>query len=559
MTILLFHPLASVKNHKGFARMSVKSDMVIRLSLHAEESMHHRSFSKSAFRVILLLISCFFLLTIFACSDSGQRPAKNLEASVDIKMVRYHQLMLQKIADSNNGNRFPGSPGFEQSVQYVKGWLEYSGYKPVIQEFDFPVYKDISAPVLNQVTPDSVIYPSDVPNGFITVGYSGSGDVTAAVQPVDLIIPMAAGNPPNTCTSGCETSDFAGFIPGRIALLQRGSCSFGVKAANAQAAGAVGVIIMNEGQPDRTDATRSTLGSYNITVPVVSLNYNIGAELYNLINTGMTVSVNLKVDGALETLKTFNIIADTPGGDDNHTVVLGAHLDSVSNGPGINDNGSGSAAILEVACKMGIMHIEPGYKVRFVFFSAEEEGLLGSEYYVSHLSSAELAKISMYLNFDMLASPNYVRYVYDGDGSDSPNPGPPGSEHIEKLFNDYFAACSLPTDPTVIAGSSDHGPFAERNIPVGGIYSGSSEIKSEEQVIKYGGTAGEPCDPNYHTPDDTEANLNYTIEEQMLKAIAYSVSFYSFTLLDTQMASNAHKAKNEQVYHSTYKGPFAVE
>jgi len=521
--------------------------------------MRHRSFSKSAFRVVLSLTAGLFLLTIFACSDSGQSPTRNLETSVDIRMVQYHQLMLQKIADSNNGNRFPGTPGFEQSVLYVKGWLEFSGYKPVIQEFDLPIYKDLSVPVLNQVTPNSVIYPPDVPNGFMSFNYSGSGDVTGAVQPVDLIIPMSADNPPNTCTSGCETSDFIGFVPGRIALLQRGTCSYGVKAANAQAAGAAGVIIMNEGQLGRTDAARSTLGSQNITVPVVYLNYNTGVELYNLINTGMTASVNLKVDGALETLKTCNIIADTPGGDDNHTVVLGAHLDSVSNGPGVNDNGSGSAAILEVACKMGLLHIEPGYKVRFVFFSAEEEGLLGSEYYVSHLSSAELAKISMYLNFDMLASPNYVRYVYDGDGSDSPNAGPPGSEHIEKLFNDYFTAGSLPTDPTVIAGSSDHGPFADRNIPVGGIYAGSSEIKSEEQVMKYGGTAGDHCDPNYHTPDDTEANLNYTIEEQMLKAIAYSVSFYSYTLLDTQMASNALKARNEQVYRSTYKGPFAIE
>lgn len=521
--------------------------------------MHHGSFSKSTFRIVSSLTASLFLLTIFACSDSGQSPTKNLETSVDIRMVQYHQLMLQKIADSNNGNRFPGTPGFEQSVQYVKGWLEFSGYKPVIQEFDFPIFKEVSEPVLNQVTPDSVIYPPNNPNGFITFDFSGNGDVTAAVKPVDLIIPMAADNPPNTCTSGCETSDFTGFIPGRIALLQRGGCSFGIKAANAQAAGAAGVIIMNEGQPDRTDAVRFTLGSLNITVPVVSLNYNIGVELYNLINTGMTVSVNLKVDGALDTLKTFNIIADTPGGDDNHTVVVGAHLDSVANGSGINDNGSGSAAILEVACKMGLLHIEPGYKVRFAFFSAEEEGLLGSEYYVSHLSSAELAKISMYLNFDMLASPNYVRFVYDGDGSDSPNPGPPGSEQIEKLFNDYFAAGSLPIDPTAIDGSSDHGPFADRNIPVGGIYSGSSEIKTEEQVIRYGGTAGEPCDPNYHTPGDIEVNLNYIIEEQMLKAIAYSVNTFSNTLPDMQMTSNALKAKNEQVYRSTYKGPLAIE
>jgi Zn-dependent M28 family amino/carboxypeptidase len=291
-------------------------------------------------------------------------------------------------------------------------------------------------------------------------------------------------------------------------------------------------------------------------VPVVFANYNIGREIVESIRAGNEVQITVETDTISETRKTINVIADTPKGDDSRTVVVGAHLDSVPEGPGINDNGSGSAAILEVACKLGWLQIKPKYKVRFAFWSAEEEGLLGSEYYVANLSEAELAKISMNLNFDMIASPNWVRFVYDGDGSDTPDPGPPGSEAIEQLFNAYFAAKGLPTDPTALDGRSDYDSFAARNIPVGGLFTGADTIKSEEQVAKYGGTAGEPCDPAYHTADDNLNNLDYTIENQMLKAIAHAVETYSKTPLppapvQTLRALSVPRAKE-------YKGPLAI-
>ena len=513
------------------------------------------SFKKHTTKIIKALVFSLFLLTILNCDDPTHSPSP-LERAVDLNMVKLHQFMLQKIAGQNDNNRFPGTPGFDKSAQYIVAWLKSAGYKPVIQEFDFTIFKEASDPVFNQVAPNSVIYPPKVPEGFITTSYSGGGNITAVVQPVDLIIPIGPNNPPNTSTSGCEPDDFAGFTPGNIALLQRGECSNYNKAANAQAAGACGVIIMNEGQPYRTDAIRASLGKPNFTIPVVFANYNIGVELYNSIQNGMTVRINLKVDAVFEEQKTCNIIADTPGGDDNHTVVTGAHLDSSESGPGINDDGSGSAALLEIAGKIGLLHIKPRHKIRFAFWSAEEEGMLGSEYYVAHLAPEELARISMYLNLDMIASSNYVRFVYDGDGSDSTHPGPLGSEKIEKLFNDYFAARGLPTDPAAITGSSDYGSFAARNIPVGGVYSGSSEIKTEEQAGKYGGAVDEPCDPNYHTPNDTVANLNYTIEEQMLKAIAYSIFTYGTTLLDAQ---ENLKRRSTNIYRATFKGPLAIQ
>lgn len=512
---------------------------------------------KKAFRIIAVVsIGIFVIAAMTTCGnpDHDEEPTV-LETAVDLTTVKSHQVMLQEIANQNGNTRAAGTPGHDQSVEYIAAQLELAGYQPAIQEFDFHRFAEASDPVLNLVSPSFISYQPNVPEGFMTMQYSGSGNVTAVVRPVDLIIPMDPLAPPSTSTSGCEPEDFAGFVPGSIALLQRGTCSFDEKVTNAQNALAVGVIFMNEGQLDRTDASHGALSEQIAAIPAVFANYNIGVELYSLIQNNATVSVNLKVDAVVQSFKSYNVIADTPGGDDTSTVVVGAHLDSVSEGPGINDNGSGSAAILEVASKIGLLNIEPKHKIRFAFWSAEEEGLIGSEYYVAHLTPEELGKISMYLNFDMIASPNYIRFVYDGDSSDFPGLGPSGSEEIEELLNDYFANKGLPTDPTAIDGSSDYGSFATRNIPVGGLYSGSGEIKTEEQVKKYGGTAGEACDSNYHTPNDTVDNLNYTIEEQMLKAIAYVVS----TCGDAPVSSTEKRQKEYQSsYQPTYKGPLAI-
>ena len=502
--------------------------------------------------IVLICISA-----IIACSgsDGNDEQTTLLESVVDINMVKSHQFELQEIAEQNGNTRVSGGPGHDQSAQYVMEQLRLSGYAPTMQEFTLSTFREVSTPAFRQVSPRNISFQPNSPEGFITTRFSAAANLTAEVQAVDLIVPMDPNSPASTSNSGCEPEDFVGFTEGNIALLQRGGCSFDAKVTNAQNASASGVIIMNEGQPDRIEAISSNLSNNSYTIPSIFTTYNIGAELYNEILNGNSVVVNLNINTASEDRLTYNVFAETPGGDERNTIMVGAHLDSAAEGPGINDNGSGSAAILEVANKIGQLNIKPRNKIRFAFWSAEEDGLVGSESYLVSLSTEEISKISMYLNFDMIASPNYVRFVMDGDGSDSPNPGPAGSEKAEELFNEYFSNLGLPTDPTPIDGYSDYASFVLLNIPVGGIYSGSSEVKTEEQVNKYGGTAGQICDPNYHTPNDTVDNLNYTIEEQMLKAIAYGVMTYANSSPTHDWTINKSYQPD---YSPTYQGPYAI-
>ena len=297
----------------------------------------------------------------------------------------------------------------------------------------------------------------------------------------DIVIPP--GPVAGTSNSGCEAADFPAAVAGSIALIQRGTCTFGEKALNAQNAGAVGVIIFNEGQEGRTDVLGGTLGSPDFTIPIVDTTFAFGENTYNRItNLGQTVVMHLFTSTISETRTTENILADTATGRVDRTVVVGAHLDSVAAGPGINDNGSGSGTILEVAEQFAELGIEPRNRVRFAWWGAEEEGLFGSQFYVDQLSKRDIKNTAVNLNFDMLGSPNFVRFVYDGNGSDTPVKGPTGSANVEKVFLDYFASQGLETEPTAFDGRSDYGPFIAVGIPAGGLFSGAEVHKTAEQV-----------------------------------------------------------------------------
>ncbi|MEC4018836.1 M28 family peptidase [Streptomyces sp. H27-D2] len=232
------------------------------------------------------------------------------------------------------------------------------------------------------------------------------------------------------------------------------------------------------------------------------------------------VKAKLDAAGFTTTLQQFtssgatgwNLIADWPGGDPNHVVFAGSHLDSVTAGAGINDNGSGSAGVLETALAVSREGLQPTKHLRFGWWGAEELGLVGSKYYVNNLPSTERAKIDAYLNFDMIGSPNPGYFVYDDD------------PQVETLFKDFFAAKGVPTEiETEGDGRSDHAPFKNVGVPVGGLFSGADYTKTAAQAQKWGGTSGQPFDRCYHSSCDTTANINDTALDRNSDAIAHAI------------------------------------
>ena len=221
----------------------------------------------------------------------------------------------------------------------------------------------------------------------------------------------------------------------------------------------------------------------------------------------------------------YNVIADWPGGDPNDILMVGGHLDSVTAGPGINDNGSGSAAILETALEVSRQALAPTKHLRFAWWGAEELGLRGSQYYVNNLPASERTKIKGYLNFDMVGSPNPGYFLYDGDNSDGTGsgPGPAGSAQLEATLQAYFTSIGVPTRGTDFDGRSDYGPFISVGIPAGGTFTGAEGIKSSAQATLWGGTAGQAFDACYHRACDTTANINDTALNRNADAIANAV------------------------------------
>jgi Zn-dependent M28 family amino/carboxypeptidase len=440
---------------------------------------------------------------------------------------------LQQIADANGGTRASGTTGYEESIEFIQTQLEAVGYEVTIQPFEFNSFRELSDPVFQQVSPN----PTDYVQGedFFTAEYSGSGNVTAPLEAVDLVLPPGA--EASTSTSGCEPEDFAGFTDGNIALVQRGTCDFSVKAQNAYDAGAAGVIIFNEGQEGRQETLNPTLGDqFNAELPVIGTSFAIGNDLATLLDQGEVV-IHLETETQIELgVETANLIAETPTGRDDRVVMAGAHLDSVPDGPGINDNGSGSATLLEIALQMAELGIQPRNTVRFAWWGAEEAGLVGSQFYVDSLSKKDAQDIQLYLNFDMIGSPNYGRFIYDGSGDAFGIKGPTGSGNIERIFEEYFASQGLASEPTAFDGRSDYDAFITRGIPAGGLFTGAEDAKEADEVALYGGLStfeGEPVsyDPCYHQAcdsmdpigDGADADLYEALNEAYGGALEYGV------------------------------------
>jgi len=431
--------------------------------------------------------------------------AKKFVKGVSVPEITEHQVALQQIASLNNDTREVFSSGYQESLDYVVSTLRAAGYQPEVDQFNFPFWAETQPPVLNMVAPTPKTYvpgdaeDSDLPSAdFITMANSPTVELTnAPVFPVGGIVDPPTGG----SASGCAAADYAG-VSGKVALVQRGTCPFVDKWSLAQAAGATGVIIYNEGN---TPARQNPIFVDNqpdppATIAAVISSYTLGNELLQAYKQGQNPTVDFKVYGGFTDRFLPQVIAETRGGDPNHVVVVGAHLDSVPAGPGINDDGSGTATLLAQAQEVAKGHYKLRNKIRFMWFGAEENGLVGSSYYASNLSQSEVDKIDVMLDYDMLASANYIRGVYDGDGNAAPgNPtGPEGSGKVEQVFDDWFSAQGLESSRRAFDGRSDYVGFTERGIPSGGIFAGAEGVKTAEEAAVYGGAAGSWFDPCYH-------------------------------------------------------------
>jgi Zn-dependent M28 family amino/carboxypeptidase len=440
--------------------------------------------------------------------------------------VREHQARFQAIADRNDdpywpGTRAAGTEGYADSVRYVSRLLRDAGYEvtldPVEFEFNFPA-------VLRQTAPTAAEYATGVFTG------SGDGTVEGPVVPVDVNL---VGD--RASTSGCEPADFAGLDlagPADIALIQRGSCNFGTKARNAQLAGAEGVVIFNQGNtPDReglvvADASSLDDGTpVSHDIPVVGASFADGVALSAPGSTAFieVVPPEVRTD--------VNVVAELAGRRRDNVVMAGAHLDSVTEGPGINDNGSGSAALLETALLLA--EVRPENTVRFGWWAAEEIGLLGSTDYVTGLPAAERDRIALYLNYDMVGSPNGILMAYDADQSTFPAPEgvpiPAGSEAIEDLYERYYTWVGEPYDDAQFSGRSDYQAFIANGIPAGGLFTGAEVPKNEAQAAIWGGTAGEAFDPCYHAECDTFGNVDAHLLEVNADLMAFAQLTFAYS------------------------------
>ncbi|KAK8152460.1 putative leucine aminopeptidase 2 [Phyllosticta citrichinensis] len=445
--------------------------------------------------------------------------SSSLQAAIKIDALLEKSQDLQDIAYATPGrNRVFGSQGHNDTVAYI---VELLSTPP------FDDYYNVSTQSFSAEysAGNASLSVDSADRGASLVTYSPSGTVSAPIVQVSNL--------------GCSASDFPSNVSGAIALIERGTCEFGLKAAYAGAAGAAGAVIYNNAKGSLSGTLGSVTRPEGAYPPTVGIDLEQGQALIELLAGGEIVG-ELEVLSIIENRTTYNVIAQTKGGDANNVLMLGGHSDSVEEGPGINDDGSGSIGILEVALQLAQFSVNNA--VRFAWWSAEEFGLLGSEHYVASASTDVLSKIRLYLNFDMIASPNFIYAIYDGDGSAFNISGPAGSAEAEALFENYFKDKGLPSQATEFDGRSDYGPFLDAGIPAGGLFTGAEQIKTAEEATKYGGQAGVATDANYHAAGDTTDNLNATAFLVNAQGIAHAVATYGRSF-DSLPARNSTKAK----------------
>lgn len=446
---------------------------------------------------------------VVACSSPAPPSAVSageLAGMVTVDALYTHLEALQDIAERHGGNRAQGTAGFDASVDYVAGLLQGKGFDVQTPEFDRYGGTRGGAP---RLTVNGRAYPVEKASLLVDTGPGGVDAVT-----------LRPGRP-----AGCSAGDYGGVDVRRaIVVLDDTGCSVVVKQNVAVAKGAVGLLVVTGGGGNGSPAGLFTPGYYReLTVPVGIIDPDTSAALRRT-----TAPVRLRLDGQPVMAKSRNVLAQTRTGDTRNVVMAGAHLDSVAGGPGINDNATGVAAVLETALQLGSSP-QAANAVRFAFWGSEEIGLEGSRAYLRGLHAEPLDDIALYLNFDMLGSPNAGYFTYDGDQSAATAPVsvPEGSAGIERLLAGYLNQAGVRPADMPLSDRTDYQPFMTAGVPFGGTTTGAAQQKTDVQARLWGGRAGAPFDPNYHTRRDGIDNVDRRALSVMGPAVAFAVGAYA--------------------------------
>ena len=415
----------------------------------------------------------------------------SIAARVTTEGMHAHLVALDRIARENGGTRATGSAGDAATADYVAGVLDDAGYAVTSERLDVPVYLDPGGNELAVLGPGGRAFADG--RDFRALVYAAAGTVEAPVVAIDWDPTSTAPDGP-----GCTTADFAGIPRGAIVLVRPGDCWRRITVLNAQEAGAAALVVATPWSGPGEVRRVTLLDPRGILIPAMAASREVGEALAAAAADGR--SVHLATAGRVETRQVRSVLAELPGSDPDRVVMVGAHLDSSMDGPGVVDDGTGVAAILELA--RAAAGTRPRATIRFAFWAAEEIGLGGSIGYVEALTHGERERIEAYLNADMLGSPNGIRGVYREASA------APGSDVITAAFAADLDARGLAWEPVDIEGGADHGPFSGAGIPTGGLFSGAVGVLDATQAERYGGRAGRPLDPCYHLACDDLANVD---------------------------------------------------
>lgn len=430
--------------------------------------------------------------------------------------------------DYNHPTRVIGSAGHAATLEYIYATIQKLGSYYNISEQSFPAYS-------------GNVYESRLVLGDEVIANASAMSLTPPTKNNEPVY----GNVILVANSGCSASDYPEAVKGNIAFVERGKCGFGDKSTLAGRAGASAAVIYN----NEKGALHGTMGTPNDDqIATFGISNEEAQKTLKKLKAGKSTDAIAYIDGEVKTIHTLNIVAQTAQGDPDNCVMLGAHSDSVPEGPGINDDGSGTLSILEVATHL--TQFDVNNCVRFAWWAAEEEGLVGSDFYAASLSPAENEKVRLFMDYDMMGSPNFAYQIYNATNDASPV----GSEELRDLYVNWYKAHNLSYTFIPFDGRSDYDGFIRAGIPAGGIATGAEGIKTKEEAKQFGGKAGDWYDPCYHQLCDDVGNVNVTAWEVNTRLIAHSVATYAksfdgFPKRQSVAASGLSKYEQETKYH----------